>query len=475
MRFRIKTLSPVHIGCGETYNGLTYLIDSNGKWLHWFEVDRLFSIIGPEKLDRYTEWLDQEMRSLDSLKSNQARLKRDLSRADKSQKQEMERLKQEIRQVENALNLMRFCQGHGLNARALQESNSCRMPCKSRVYNSAEISKFITQQHQPYIPGTEIKGAIRTAVLYCMCRDGDYQCLKKELEELKSRHETELQAVRSDQYKPDRRKKEKLNKAAEKLASNIEAHFLNSPRRMDPKYDVMKSLFVSDSDLTMAEDVLVVAHATPFNTRISFRTYCEYCRTGAEFHFQDISIDPWHGIKHEKLGFSQTQQQTMSSVANVFRCCHDFTNELIDEEISYFQSHGKSRVVQHLKKIKVENTPDSPILRIGKDQGYFSVTLGLLVKKTDPVLYEQVLIHTTKGKSYDSDHGGPLPKSRKLVHYDDQELTAGWVKLIPEQTAHDSARDQERRKQPMAEQRAGEASSATAESLQALRQKWRKQ
>jgi len=477
VRFRIKILSPVHIGCGETYNGLTYLIDGSGKWLHWFDVDRLFSSLGPEKVDQYVSWLDRETARLDSLKSRREELKRDPTRPSASQEQETKKLKQEIRQAENALNLVRFCQNHGLNGKALQdlqESSTYRLPCKGKVYDSTEVSKFITQQHQPYIPGTEIKGTIRTALLYCWCRDLDYQYLKNQLEGFKNQHETVLQAVRAEPFKPDRRKKDTLNRAAEKLASDIEAHFLNSPGRMDAKYDVMKSLFISDSDLNRVGDVLVVAHATPFNTRRSFRTYCEYCRTQVEFRSQGISIDPWYGTKHEKLGFSRTQHETMSDITKVFRCCHDFTNELIDEEMSYFQSHGKSRIVQHLKAIKAENTPDGPVLRIGKDQGYLSMTLGLLVKKNNPDLYEQVLIHTTKGKSYETDHGGPLPKSRKIVHCDDEELTAGWVKLIPEQGAHDSVEYFRHGKEPMAEHPTGRAQSATADSLQALQQKWKK-
>ena len=74
------------------------------------------------------------------------------------------------------------------------------------------------------------------------------------------------------------------------------------------------------------------------------------------------------------------------------------------------------------------------MLRIGKDEGYTNLTVKLTLKKLMPELYENVLIHTTKNKSYDSSitkDGFYFPKSRKIVHWEGQELTAGWVQLIP--------------------------------------------
>lgn len=471
MKFRIKTLSPVHIGCGESYTGLTYLV--NDKWLDWFDVDDLFNRIGPEKLDAYVKWLDRETERIATLKNDLDRFKRSFARPNEIQRKELERLKGEKRDAENSLNLKRFCQTNSLNTEALRQSSCYRLPCRAKLYDSGEVSKFISQQNQPYIPGTEIKGAIRTAVLYCWCRDVDYQYLKTAIEELASRHAMELRSVRENQYKPDRRTKDRLNDATKKLASRIEAHFLNSPGRTDPKYDIMKSLFVSDSDIGKPEDVLSVAHTTLFNPHRRL-SYGEYCMPEFEFSFHDISIDPCSGTKQEKLGFSQTQQETMSDIKKLFGCCHDFTNDIMDEEISYFQEHGKAKIVEHLKQVKNQNTPDSPVLRIGKDQGYFSLTLGLLVKKNDPELYEQVLIHTTKGKSYDSDHGGPLPKSRKIVHYDGKELTSGWIKLIPEQSGHTPVVGHEQSKEPKPGQPKTKEPLASPASLQALHQKWSK-
>lgn len=218
------------------------------------------------------------------------------------------------------------------------------------------------------------------------------------------------------------------------LAQKMENSAFKSPGKNDAKYDLLKYLFISDSALVAPDHLLCVSYATLFNPPRSpiFRTYHEYCKPETVFKFEDISVENT-AIKMNKLGFTTKQKNVVSNLETIFACCHDFSHDLLEEEITFYKTHGKNHIADHLSNIAMVNTADSPVLRIGKDQGFLSLTMGLLFKKKEPALYENVLIHATKSKSYDSNHGGLLPKTRKIVHYDGDELTSGWVKIMPQE------------------------------------------
>ena len=56
---------------------------------------------------------------------------------------------------------------------------------ETNIFSNVDIDCFIKQNNKSYIPGTEIKGAIRTAVAYHLLQNEDHwKYLKKELEKL---------------------------------------------------------------------------------------------------------------------------------------------------------------------------------------------------------------------------------------------------------------------------------------------------
>jgi len=190
---------------------------------------------------------------------------------------------------------------------------------------------------------------------------------------------------------------------------------------------------VSDSNLLDSSSSLMVSFSEPFNMSKKFRTYHEYLRPGTLVSLTSFKVedDRSRAKKLNQMEFTDRHKELMSGLDSILFCCYRFANDLLEEEIAYFSKHNKVNIVEQLRRIQKLNETQSPVLRIGKDEGYTSLTVGLAVKKLMPELYENVLIHATKGVSYDSQHGGPLPKSRKIIHWDGQEVTGGWVKLIP--------------------------------------------
>ena len=93
------------------------------------------------------------------------------------------------------------------------------------------------------------------------------------------------------------------------------------------------------------------------------------------------------------------------------------------------QNSIKPKIVSILQYIMRQNIPTSPVIRIGKNEGYLSLTIGLLVKDKDKDLYNNVLCHATKTQAI------PVisQKTRRIVNLSNNEQdTPGWVKLIIE-------------------------------------------
>jgi len=154
-----------------------------------------------------------------------------------------------------------------------------------------------------------------------------------------------------------------------------------------------------------------------------FPIFQELCKKDQIFTCQGFKLDSNHTIL-DRLGFSDEQKQVVSDVRNLFRCCYEFSNRLLDEEIVYQQY--SSKIKERLNAIKNENKPDSPVIRIGKNEGYLSLTVGLIVKDKDRALYDNVLCHATKNTSYT----GNFPKTRRIVNLGNGDVdTCGWVKL----------------------------------------------
>ena len=457
MEFKIKVLSPVHIGCGETYSGLNYILD-NGK-LYYIDPDRVLASLDGYQ-NAFVKWLEAESNKIAGFESKIDELIRYRNFEEKKE------YVNKLHSIENQFHLKKFCYLNKVSFNSVKEAANYVISAKEKIFDSTKIEKFISQINRPYIPGTEVKGAIRTAVLYKLIKDNDshFQEMKKRIEEFGLKYSDKIDAVKN-QKKPNREIKKDLNKKMGKLAQEMENLALKSPGKSDAKYDLLKYLFISDSHLKKPFDTLGIAYAKPFNSSRFFRIYYEYCKPETVFKFEDISVENT-AIKMNKLGFTAEQKNVVSNLETILACCHDFSHDLLEEAIAFYKTHGKNNIADHLRNIAKVNTAESPVLRIGKDQGFLSLTIGLLFKKKEPDLYGNVLIHATKAKSYDSNHGGPLPKTRKIVHYDGNELTSGWVKILPQE--NDFSIESKQLKS------LSDNKSPTKDSLNALMNKWGK-
>lgn len=401
MRLQIKILTPVHIGNGEKYNGLSYLQDKREKpfKLCYLEFDRIKQVLTDQQLQIFADWIT----------------------------------------TENYPAIQKFLQ-YKLNDR---NNNIANQLISASVYKIdlffvenysqrkflGRIESFIKQNNKVYIPGSEIKGAIRTAILYKLLKENNnlYMWLKNEIEDFGKRFRSEINKVkdkRLEKYMKEKRIKEKiLVKEMGKIEEELQRKVFRT-NNDDAKYDLLKLLSISDSDSKKPDECLFVSNLQTLNISRQFPIFQELLKPDQTFTCERFEINN-NSLLLDKLGFSPEQKYILSSPQSIFGCCYEFTNRLLDEEIAYFNSH-KPETVKKLENIKKQNQKDSPVIRIGKNEGYLSLTIGLLIKEKDPDLYNNVVIHATKNTSYTNE----FPKTRRIVNLGKNNWdTLGWVKL----------------------------------------------
>lgn len=425
MPYKLKILSPLHIGCGEIYSGLNFVVD-RGKF-YYLDSDLLFNYLGDKRVPHFVNWIEKSMKEIEVLEKNMAFLRKQKTNSNASDFNDARTM---VRNKKRQFTLLNYMRMNNINFKELLEKSTYSTGVIGSIYNDIEINPFIKQMHRPYIPGSEIKGAIRTAVLYGQLVDNPdlMILLKNKLTKFGKDNEREIEKVRNSS-KPDRKTKNNLANQMEKIESAFQEEVFNSIKS-DAKYDVMKYLTVGDSELLDADKVLAVSRTDVYTPQRTGRpSYNEFIIPGNIVSLTSLTVESSNSRvqKLERMAFTDQQKQIVSGMDVILDYCFRFSSDLLQEEIRYFNNQHKGDIAARLEEIKSLNSKESPVFRIGKDEGFNSLTVGMAIKKVAPDLYGNVLIHATKGKSYDSG----FPKSRKIIQWNGKALTAGWVKLLP--------------------------------------------
>jgi len=393
MRYRLKTLSPIHIGNGNQINNWSYSID-NSK-LQIYDFDKVVRALkdNPQRLINLTA--DIERNPLNK-------------------------------------NLGDFLKNYRINVEpAYSVEIKGEIKRKKRNQNNPEykpIWEFIKENGKVYIPGTEIKGAIRTALFYKILKD---KLLTDE--KLKNKFLREYQNCLNEKNEND------IKKRFKSLASKWEiivfrAGFEKAFEKKinkeysDAKKDVLKILLISDSDQKNPEDVLTIKDVIGINIRRrKFKELHELIKEEISFN-TEITVSGF--VKKAMIEDGIPEEQ--ASIPKLFiAACKEFSKKLIIEEYNYFKNNSfeepidKNAVLNQLNKLFHQNKERGKIiLRLGKHQGFLSTTINLLVKELDPELYSRSYKYIVPKGYKDFPN-----KSRKLTI--DNELL-GWCVLIPE-------------------------------------------
>jgi len=404
---RLRALTPVFVGSGEVLTPLSYVVDS-GK-IYVVDPDRLLDTLTEDQRGNYVSWLEPILDELAEL---------DIRIAEVRGNNELRRqLQRRRRDVEGRLSLEVFLRERlGVEpVRFVRERDcllyqvSCRTNPGPRGFN-AHIKDIGCR---PYIPGSELKGALRTSVLYALLKDNKRErTFTKMIEGLK-------------EYRNLSRKK--LEKKFKDVASQVERNLRGT--KDDAKYDLLKFISVSDSEPMATENLRLEVSRSEGTGRYT-KTSIEVLTEGSEATFF-LSICGASDVRQALRELGLEGLERWLSLEKLLKACYIRSRDILAKEAEYFKY--QSAVRDQIYRLQRKNELSSPLLRLGWGQGFLSTTVDLRVKQVDPELYEEGIREpVSKLRNWHTQKDN-FPKTRRTLVDRNNRPTSllGWVKLIP--------------------------------------------
>jgi CRISPR-associated protein Csm5 len=332
MKAKLKVVTPLHIGSGERYSALEYLYE-NGI-LKKYSIEKVIQVAEEEGiLNILADYFKRET------SSGKPHSLREICDKEQDFKEVILKLKPEYK----------------IHAEIGEEGK--------------EIEEFIKSNGKIYIPGSEIKGSLRRALLFYVLME-DEKFLDKLIEKLK---------------------RAKGRKRIEKVAEEIENVVFrgerdNKPIR-DAKEDVLKFLRVSDTNLiTPSKENLKVKEIGVFYTNSGKRRnsfFSEVVLAGTEFKF-DINVS----LKALKKFIENSSCH--ETIKEIFMQAKD-EKSIVEEIFRIWREAEKKCLEIDQEHIPVsENGTLESTVRLGKHEGYLFTTVMALVKERSEKVFKDV-------------------------------------------------------------------------------------
>jgi len=267
------------------------------------------------------------------------------------------------------------------------------------------IRQFIrTTNNAPYIPGSSIKGAIRTALLYSY--------LKKIKEENDRYFYNTIvpEYVKALQKTPQR----KMKRAARFFEGLFQSFSIGNASRYGPNTDIMRAVHISDT-IPLDKNALELKKVHIFNKKyqpqgkrtIAIHLECISPETSLSF---SCSIDK-NVLEH----FEGTGKELpFKNEKGITSACETFSKDLIEYEKTYFESIGPcSSIYNYYSRCNAN-------IRIGTGSGLVANTIYLLIPENKREMLKKAYPHYSQG----------MPTSRKVV-MDNETISAvlGWGRI----------------------------------------------
>ncbi len=407
----IESITPIFIGSGETAKPISYVAGKN--IIHLLNFDNFLHCLNKEKQQAYIDWIDSLTDKLSTLGEKITTARNDLDLKLK--------LIKERRIIERELSIERFIRTH-LHTDSLRFVRSKDLILYSIPFTTFPGSNGFklclkNSQGQPYIPGTEIKGALRTCLLSTLLLENThYDTLKGKIENF-----------RRVFYSGDlpKKKMEELRK----ISSSLEDEIFRGKKK-DAKFDLLKFIQVSDSNAASIDN-LRIETTQSLGSRGYTKTSIEAITKGEKFSFQIFiherlrDSDKW---VLEKLGLDKEYLIKMLDVDMLLEASYIRSKTILEEEKKY---PYPANVQNQIKELKELNQKDSPLLRLGSGQGFLSTTVDIHVKTRDPELFNGAIREGVSFQRRWRTQKGNFPKTRRVVIDTRGNAVSllGWIKL----------------------------------------------
>jgi CRISPR-associated protein Csm5 len=348
-QLRVRTLSPVHVGSGES--DLRRNLDFVSR------EGRLF-VLDPDKLARQLD----------------------------------------------ATQLDRFLSGQDLNqivpSDKLADIAAYTLPAPSGQANRIRPHvKIPGSPPRPYLPGSSIKGALRTALAWAMLQDGAVTIANRDLGR--------------NRYFAD---------------SAVERRLFGS----DPNHDLLRALHVGDTDGLPPDTLLTLTQVSVYSIR---QGGLQTKGNRFQFHLEAIGpdVEIVAATRRDNYLLEPAQiaklrwDKNRSYLVNVVRHVNDFAAGLIEQELVFYRRQGPASLVSFYEQLEqtlsqIKTTGSTCLCQIAWGTGWTAKTAGTAL---DEAILARVRRNYRLGRA-----NSPFPKTRRLVEVDGQPVAAlGWLTL----------------------------------------------
>ncbi|HMQ89078.1 MAG TPA: type III-A CRISPR-associated RAMP protein Csm5 [Flavilitoribacter sp.] len=243
MELRLRTLTPFHIGNGEHLSPLEYVIGNQTYYrLDEKTFSRFLSGVSPEAPKSFAAWITEKYREI-------SRFDIEFAGHDKEfQRQNKKDYNQAFSDLRLSATPLAFCKEENKEEdllRFLEREKVIKARVNTRDLVKSQVNESLKNGlKQPYLPGSSIKGAIRTALLYhWLTQHGKKSEIKKLVE-------SQLHGKTKDTAMDD---------TLEAAAFYCEALENGKSLFDEARYDLFKLLMLSDAHLTTPENALELA------------------------------------------------------------------------------------------------------------------------------------------------------------------------------------------------------------------------
>jgi|GEM_PF-2412097 CRISPR/Cas system CSM-associated protein Csm5 (group 7 of RAMP superfamily) len=288
-----------------------------------------------------------------------------------------------------------------------------------------------------YIPGSELKGSLRVAVLYRLLCEGT----AAEADQARSNLKGGLEAIES-QENTEEEDEEELT--LERLATRLDRQLLRLPGRDgDAKYDLFRFIHFSDTTVVEADRVAVLhAKVQPIgSTREQQQGQQQSGGQGRERTDEiplfieallpDVELEctltvappDSEPVQRWCGGNLPAHMREVLSVDWLLAAWRLKSRDLLQEEI---RREGQQRD-PILRTLQQSCQQGKVLLRVGGGQGLLSTTVDLYIKNKLRELYQNVVAaQLGRGRR----RGGEFPSSRRVAHYDNRLWPLGWIEVV---------------------------------------------
>jgi CRISPR-associated protein Csm5 len=367
----LEVITPVHIGNGTTYGPQEFY---TGKAK---SGDKLVPIFGRVDVSKLYSELDDDARDelVDHISTQDFRL------------DSMEKFKKAARRA------VRY-----------------RGFLKTESSNIKDVHEHIKTSDEIYIPGSSIKGSIRTALLYKNLRDSD---LERISEEVSRGHRGDPNKIINSFFSSD-----PCDTAKKSIMRFLEVTDTNTSKA--PALHMVRVLTVSGGSYSYKKFPLYLEFIPrkKLEFEMNFTYNDVYDRIGNKRELVDPETDHGGGECDHPL----ENKRELVDPETIRESLYTFSRDYIEHELDFASRYGVDFLERIYRKLEKRNSPENPLMRIGQGSGFLATTIGLRFKEDDYRTYESIR-KVSRGRSYPYE----FPKTRKLI---DGRIPPGWVKAI---------------------------------------------